>query len=418
MRAVPRRPSRPDAPFRRVLILHPNGPGQFARLAAHLAARAGARVVLLTRSPCVPIPGIRVVRCPPPGPPSPELHHCARWTEAAVRAGRAALRACLALRRDGFEPDLVIAHPGWGDALFLREAYPDGRILMYCEYFWHGRGTDVGYADHVGTDLDAQCRLRMRNGPLLIALDAADRLYAPTRWQRDLHPASLRGSIAVIHDGIDTERVRPDPAARFRLPGGRLLTPDDEVMTYVARGLEPQRGFPQLMRALPMLLAKRPALQVVICGADRVCYSYPPRGFACWREAMLAELGPLPARVQFVGQLARRDYLALLQVSSLHVYPSVPFVLSWSATEAMAAGCVLLGSDTAPVREFVRDGDNGFLVDARDPAALAASAADLLAARNGLARVRAAARETVRSRCALPDCLAAQEGLIAEMCGA
>jgi glycosyltransferase involved in cell wall biosynthesis len=133
---------------------------------------------------------------------------------------------------------------------------------------------------------------------------------------------------------------------------------------------------------------------------------------------MLAELGPLPVRVRLVGQLARRDYLALLQVSSLHVYPSVPFVLSWSATEAMAAGCVVLGSDTEPVREFIRDGVNGFLVDVRDPAVLAARAAELLAARNDLARVRAAARETVQSRCALPLCLAAQESLIAEMCGA
>jgi glycosyltransferase involved in cell wall biosynthesis len=155
---------------------------------------------------------------------------------------------------------------------------------------------------------------------------------------------------------------------------------------------------------------------VVICGSDRICYSHPPKKFATWREAMLAETGPLPPRVHFVGQLDYRNYLALLQVSSLHLYPSVPFVLSWSATEAMAAGCLLLGSDTAPVREFITEEVNGFLVDIRDPGAIARRAAELLAARAGLGGVRAAARETIAARCALPACLAAQEGLIEEMC--
>jgi glycosyltransferase involved in cell wall biosynthesis len=400
-------------PKRKILFLHPEGPGQFVHLAPHLASRHD--VVFLSRAAMAKLPGVRAVRCRPHRARDQRTHRYAGWTEAAVLAGQAALRACLQLQAEGFVPDLCIAHPGWGDALFLREAFPQTRILAYAEYYWRGTGADVGFADSVATDLDAQCALRMRNAPLLVSLEAADRLLAPTRWQRDLHPDWLRPHIEVIHDGIDVARARPDPGAAFTTPSGLRLTQADEVVTYVARGLEPQRGFPQLMRALPALLRRRADAQVVICGADTPAYGNAPEGGSTWRDRLEHEVGPLPPRVHFVGRLAYADYLALLQVSALHLYLSVPFVLSWSATEAMAAGCLVLGSDTAPVREFITDGLNGFLVDMRDPDAIAHRAAALLAQRAVLDPVRAAARETILQRCALNDCLAAQDALIEAM---
>ena len=233
----------------------------------------------------------------------------------------------------------------------------------------------------------------MRNAALLVSLEAADQLYAPTRWQRDLHPGWLRPKIEVIHDGIDIFRLRPDPGASFTTPSGVRLTAVHEVVTYVARGLEPQRGFPQLMRALPDLLRRRPDAHVVICGADNPAYGRAPDGAPNWRAALLDEVGPLPPRVHFVGQLPYADYLALLQVSALHLYLSVPFVLSWSVTEAMATGCLVLGSETDPVREFITEGDNGFLVDMRDPAAIADRAAAFAgAARRAASRARGSAR--------------------------
>lgn len=397
----------------RILFLHPEGPGQFLHLAPHLAARHD--VVFLSRATMAPLPGVRALRYRPHRARDQRTHRYAAWTEAAVLAGQAALRACLTLQADGFVPDLCIVHPGWGDALFLRDAFPKSQILAYCEFFWRGTGADVGFADNAATDLDAQCSLRMRNAPLLVSLEAADRLYAPTRWQRDLHPEFLRDRIAVIHDGIDVDRTRPDPAASFTTPSGIRLTAADEVVTYVARGLEPQRGFPQLMRALPELLRRRPDAHVVICGADTPAYSRAPETAPTWRQAMLDEVGPLPPRVHFVGPLPYADYLALLRVSALHLYLSVPFVLSWSMTEAMAAGGLVLGSDTGPVREFITDGANGFLVDMRDPAAIATRAADLLDRHAHFTDVRAAARDTIARRCALKNCLAAQDALIAAM---
>lgn len=397
---------------RRILFVHPHGPGQFVHLAPHLAVRHGHEVAFLSRETEVSLPGVRGLRCRPHRAPGRATHPYAAWTEQAALAGQAVLRACQALSRSGFVPDLVIAHPGWGDALFLREAFPRARILAYCEYFWRAEGADLGFADPTEAGLDARCTLRLRNAPLLASLEAADALVAPTCWQRDLHPDWLRPRIAVVHDGIDIARIRPDGAASFAVRGGPVLWAADEVATFVARGLEPQRGFPSLMRALPALLAARPNLHVVVAGADAPAYGPAPRSAATWREALLAEIGPLPPRVHFVGTLAYGDYLTLLQVSRLHLHLSVPFVLSWSLTEAMAACCLLLAADTAPVREFITDGANGYLVDPRDPAAIAARAAALLADPAVHAPLRAAARRTIEARCALADCLAAQAAMV------
>jgi glycosyltransferase involved in cell wall biosynthesis len=294
-------------------------------------------------------PGLRRARCRPHHGAGSATHRYAQWTEHAVLAGQAALRRCLALAGQGFVPDLCVAHPGWGDALFLREAFPRAKILAYCEHFWRAEGADVGCDPGTPPDLDARCALRLRNGPLLVTLEAAEMGLAPTEWQRALHPPSFQPMIRVVHDGIDTARLRPDPTASFTTPSGKTFRPGDEVVTYVARGLEPQRGFPALLRAL-------------------------------------------------------------------HLHLSVPFALSWSLswslTEAMATACLVLGSDTDPVREFITDGANGFLVDPRDPKAIARRAAELLAKRAGLLAVREAARRTFEARCALEPGPAAQAALI------
>jgi glycosyltransferase involved in cell wall biosynthesis len=352
----------------RILFVHQNAPGQFRHLAPHLAADPANQVVVLgERLNRVPGP-IRWVRYKTPQRASAGTHHYLHRIEASVRRGQVTARACLALQDDGFTPDLVIAHAGWGETLFLRDALPRARQLIYCEMFYRSEGQDLGYIPELPIDLDARCRLRAWNADLLASLEAMDHGIAPTAWQREQHPAVFHPRISVAHEGVDTDELAPDPAARFTLPDGRVLGPSDEVVTYVARNLEPVRGFPAFMRALPDLLRRRPAATVVICGEDGVSYGRKPPGHADWRRAMLAEAPIDPARVHFVGRLARPDYLRLLHVSSLHIYLTVPFVLSWSCIEALAAGRLVLASDVAPVREVIEDGVNGFLVDGRDPA--------------------------------------------------
>lgn len=394
-----------------VLLIHRQGPGQFIHLARALAAGAPGRVVMIAGS-LPPSPPCRMVAAPAARAPRRETHPYLHATEAAVLNGQATARAVLSLVAEGFRPDVVLAHPGWGDALFLPEVLPRTPLVIYAEYFYRTEGTEIGHDDDLALDAEARCALSLRNGPLLLALEAATAAISPTLWQRDLHPIAYRRKITVVHEGVDAQAVAPDLSATLRLACGTVLTAQDEVVSYVARDLEPVRGFPALMRALPHLLAARPRAHVVICGGDGVSYGRPPPGGGSWRARMLTETGPLPPRVHFTGTLPYRDYLSLLRISRLHLHPSAPFVLSWSVTEAMAAGALLLGADTAPLREIIRDGMNGFLAEARDPAAYAARAAALLARHGELDHVRRAARRTITLRFRREAALARQRAVL------
>ncbi len=399
----------------RILFLHQNAPGQFRHLAPHLAEIPGNQVVFLGERNDAASGKVRWLRYPAPQPSGRATHHYLHRMEASVRRGQSVVRACLDLRAQGFTPDVVVAHPGWGETMFLRDVLPRAAILSYCEMFYQAEGQDTGYIPETALDLDGRCRLRAWNADLLTALDTMDRGLAPTAWQRAQHPAAYQNRIAVVHDGVDMTEVRPEPAARFTLTDGRALTAEHEVVSFVARNLEPVRGFLTLMRALPGLLRRRPHAQIVICGEDGVSYGRPPPDGGTWRDAMLRDVPIDRARVHFVGRLARRDYLALLHVSSLHLYLTVPFVLSWSCVEALAAGCLVLGSDVPPVREVLDDGVNGFLVDARDPEAVADRAAGLLARRASLRPVRERARAMAAQRFDLRHCLDQQSRLVQEL---
>lgn len=398
-----------------ILFLHQNTPGQFRHLAPHLAGR-GANVVFLGQRLPGPMPpnAVQWRRYPAPPAPAPSTHAYLRRMDNAVRTGQAVARACLQLGRDGFQPDVAVVHPGWGEGMFLRDVFPRARVLSYCEMFYRAEGQDTGYIPETTLDLDGRCRLRAWNADLLAALDTMDRGLSPTAWQRDQHPDAYRNRIAVVHDGIPTDECAPNPLARFAVPG-RVFAPGDEVVTYVARHLEPVRGFLTLMRALPALLRLRPHAHVVICGADGQGYGRGPGSGGTWRDVMRREAPVDPARVHFTGPLARADYLRLLQVSALHLYLSVPFVLSWSCIEALSCGCLLLGADVAPVREVVEDGVNGALVDGRDPDAVARRAADMLARRALLGGLRAQARAGAVAQFDVRRCLAAQTRLVEEL---
>jgi len=401
----------------RVLFIHQNLPGQFRHLAAHLARDGGNEVVFVTKRRDRGIEGVTRVVYPQPRAVSPQTHNYLHQCEDAILHGQAAARACVALRERGFAPDIVIAHPGWGEGLFVKDVFGNVPLLSYGEFFYRAEGADVGFDPADSPDIDQICKLRARNAHLLMALEAADRTLCPTEWQRSLHPAAFHDRISVAFDGVDTETVRPDPAASIALPDGRRLSAADEVVTYVARTLEPTRGFPTLMRALPLLLALRPRARIVIVGGDGPGYGRAAPGGRSWREVMAEEVPVDPARVHFLGVVPYDDYLRLLQISSVHLYLTVPFVMSWSAVEALAAGCLVVASRTPPVEEFISHGRNGMLVDFFSPRALAETAARALAEPRSFAGMRAAARETVVRNYSLSVCLPRQLAIIEEMTG-
>jgi glycosyltransferase involved in cell wall biosynthesis len=399
----------------RVLFLHQNMPGQFKHLAPQLAADPANRVVFATAREGVKMPRVQKVWYKPPEEKIPS-HPYLRRSETAIRYGQQVARACLQLRKTGFTPDLVIAHTGWGESLFVKDVFPETKLLGYCEFYYHARGADSDFLTLQTPTLDSICRTRIRNSHLLLGLEACDRAISPTEWQKRQHPRELQAKISVIFDGIDTARLRPDPSATFELPGRKRLTAADEVVTFVSRTLEPYRGFPEFMRALPHILRRRPLAHVLIVGGDGNGYfGDPPPGGGTWREKMLAEVEIDPQRVHFLGRIPYDRYRALLQVSTAHVYLTVPFVLSWSMVEAMSSGCLIIGSATPPVQELIQHGRNGILVDFFDSFALADAVVDALDNRDKTLHLRAAARQTVLERYELRSCLRQQMRLIGDL---
>ena len=391
----------------RLLFVHQNFPGQYVHLAAHYAARPGNQVVALGQKDNVlrraRIPGVQLW-----GYGFQDEKTGAFETPAvrAIHRGQAVARAALQLRRRGFRPDVVLAHIGWGEALFLKDLFPEARLLLYCEFFYRGRGGDLGFDPEFPATADKVLRLRVMNAPLLMALDAADWGVAPTLWQRDRFPAAHRPRVSVIHDGIDTGRVAPGSRNASGAGG-------EELVTYVARNLEPYRGFHVFMRAIPEIQKRRPKARIVIVGGDEVSYSPRLPAGQTYRARLLRELdGRLDlSRVHFTGRLAYADYVSLLQRSSVHVYLTYPFVLSWSLLEAMAAGCLVVGSRTAPVEEVITDGKNGLLCDFFSPEGIAARVDEALS--RDQIPLRSAARHTVVERFDLRRvCLPAQLRLV------
>ncbi len=400
----------------RILFIHQNMPGQYRHLAPALAA-AGHEVLFATQRNDVDLPGVRRLTYPVPRRAHEATHHYLRLYENCVLAGQQVARVLIDLQQQALAPDVIVAHPGWGEPLFAKDIFPDVPLLSYCEFYYSGRGADIGFTPEEPATLDAMCRARARNAHLLLSLEACDAAVSPTHWQKRRHPYPLSDKIEVIFDGIDTSIVRPDPQARFELPGGRVLTREDEVLTYVARNLEPYRGFHSFIRALPRILEARPGATVVVVGGDDVSYGKGAPGGKSWREHMLAEVPLDLSRVHFTGKLPYDSYLSLLQVSSLHLYLTVPFVLSWSCLEAMAVGCLMLASSTPPVEEAILNGENGMLCDFNDSDDIADKAIAMLADRASLGHLRERARETVLQRYELKDCLARQAAKVLSLCG-
>ena len=260
--------------------------------------------------------------------------------------------------------------------------------------------------------LDSRLRIRTRNALHLLNLQTCDAGVSPTRWQKSLHPAGYHRKLAVIHEGIDTQLIAPNPEQAFTLPNGTVLTKQDEVITYVARNLEPYRGFHQFMRAVPQICARRPKAHILIVGGDDVSYGARTPDGKTWREHMLGEVSVDPSRVHFLGRLPYAYYLRLLQVSSAHVYLTVPFVLSWSMLEAMSAGCLVVGSNTAPVQEVIEHGKNGLLVDFFSPGEIAEAVTQVLDHPDRMQALRDAARQTIIERYEVRQSLRAYGNLI------
>ena len=383
-----------------ILFIHQNFPGQFKHLAPALV-KAGHTVTafILTKTDAKQWNGVRLFSYGLNRGNAKEAHP---WTvdfESKVIRGEACLKAALALKDQGYTPEVIVAHPGWGESLFLKEVWPEAKLKLYCEFFYHARGADVGFDSEFSSSDPADAgRVTLKNANMLLQFQSAYAGLSPTHWQASTFPQYIRDKITVVHDGIDTEVLRPNPSVSFLLDNGKSLTSDDEVITFVNRALEPNRGFHIFMRSLPTLLTARPNAQVLIVGKEGVSYGAQPPNGKSWKtifsEEVLPKLTPQQReRIHFLGTIDYPRFINLLQVSRVHVYLTYPFVLSWSLLEAMSVGCAIVASDTQPLHEAIKHNDTGLLVDFFDHNALADSVIRVLDDGDTRDRLGKAARE-------------------------
>lgn len=349
------------------LFIHQNFPAQFLDISRTLAADKKNEVLAMRQvDNGVKVPGVGILTYPMQSVRLTKQHPYLEEMEPKVIRGEAVASAARQLKAKGWVPDVIVAHPGWGEALFIKDVFPQARLVCYFEYFYNREGQDFNFdAEFPDYTFESLVRLKMKNSVFLHALQDADSGWSPSKWQRSTFPKWAQKKINVIPEGVDREYFKPNARAKFAVVNkGVTLTRKDKVITYVSRSLEPVRGFHIFMRALPEILRNHPDAHVVIVGNKKASYGPEPEGYGSWVEKMLAEVGNEldSSRVHIVGFLPKEQYRAVLQVSSAHVYLTYPFILSWSFLDAIACGAGIVASRTNPVTEVTGD-RNPFLFD-------------------------------------------------------
>jgi glycosyltransferase involved in cell wall biosynthesis len=401
---------------RGVLFVHNNFPAQFRGLAEALLAR-GVPCGAIGSATAPGVEGMPLGRYAMRRGTTQGIFPLAVRAEADLIRGADALRVGHRLKDSGFDPQVIVGHPGWGETVFLDELWPEAKRVMFSEFFYKGRGLDIDFDEEFfETTEQAVLAGKAKNAVMALALAEADVIVTPTGFQGSVLPKVFQRRVRVIHEGIDTEAIRPGPAEPFALPDGRIIAPGTPVITYANNHMEPLRGLHIFARALPRLMAQVPDAQVLVFGADAPRpYGGAPADGRTWREVIFEGLEIDAGRLHFLGKAAHAQMLAAMRLSTAHVYYTYPFVLSWSLCEAMASGCYVIGSDTPPLHDAIEDGVNGRLLPFFDVDALAE--AMIAACRDPQASrpLRAAARATAVAKFSSRDGREAWMALLREM---
>jgi glycosyltransferase involved in cell wall biosynthesis len=396
----------------RILFLHNNFPGQYARIVKYLEGKPGIEMVAGSLASNQQTSSIRQIGYKPHRAARDETHFALRFTEKAVIQGQSVYQAFMTARKRGWAPDIILAHSGYGDSLFLKDLWPDAKVLSYLEWYYNFRESEAVFLKPESIDDPyLQLAVRMKNTVFLHDLAAMDWGQCPTPYQKSQIPEAFQDRISLLHDGIDTEFFSPAPSATVSI-GDKTFRRGDPVISYVSRGMEPMRGFPQFMEAASILLKERPDAHVVVIGEDKIAYSTARTDGRTYLEWALEAFPVDRERFHFLGKQPLAVLRDIFRVSAAHVYLTVPFVLSWSMMEAMSTGALVIGSDTAPVRDIVSDGENGVLVPFFEPRRLAEQLCEALDHPGRFETIRANARALMLERFDMRDLTKAHFNLI------
>lgn len=392
----------------KILFLHRNFPAQFKHLAYELAKDKNSEVVFITAREEFSIEGVKKFVYKVKEPKN-DIHPFLSFTQEALIHGQQAANVAIKLKEQGFIPDIVYGHT-WGQTLFMKDVFPEAKLVCHFEWFYNSENSDVDFISSIPVNRNKKAEIRIKNSHLLVDLYSCDYGISPTNWQKEQFPKEFHHKIAVIHEGIDTDFFKPDPNSKIVLPHINLdLSDIKEIITYVSRGLEPYRGFPQFMETVKVIQQRRPDAHIVIVGEDNVFYGRKLPNNKTYKQLMLEKLPDLDlSRLHFTGRLPYDLYLKVIQASSVHVYLTYPFVLSWSLLESLSTGCAVVASDTQSVKEVIQNGVNGLLANFFSPNDIADKVDEILNNPDKYVPMRQSARDTVLQNYALKDLLPKQ----------
>jgi len=325
------------------------------------------------------------------------------WTRTLERGLCYAYGCWEMLEARRFRPiDLVLGRSaGQGSTLYFPIFQPGVPIVNLFDYFLHPRAHDLAEESGLEFPVEYFHWRRAANAMDLLDLENGVKPWTLSAWQRDLFPKEYRQDFLVLFDGVDTSRfARTANKTGQRMISGRAIPSETRVVTYVSRNLEQLRGFDRFIELANRLIRGRSNIICVVVGGFPVQRGLDVKFFnKNFREHVLSLNPPYdPERFWFLGSVTPTVLSEVLQCSDVHIYPSRPYVVSRSMVEAMAAGCIVLAGDTAPVREFITHGQTGLLVTPDDPDAWESQARAVLEHPDGHRPLGQAAAALVRER--------------------
>ncbi len=388
-----------------ILFVHQNFPGQYKHLAPALAKMENIDAYSISKED-KSLPNIKHYKYKINKGNTPGVNTLTVEFETKMIRAKAVADLCLEMKKEGIIPDVILSHPGWGESFLLKEVWPDAKFLNYFEFYYNTKDSDIDFdlkeTQRPNYDFDLITKLRARNAPFLSAFLQSDSMITPTEFQKSTAPEIFKDRISVVHEGIDTKQIKPNPDANLRFKNetnGKVenITKKDKVITFVNRNLEPYRGYHIFMRSLPEIIKKNPDAYILIVGGDQVSYGATPKE-GSYKDIYYNEIKdkiPKDNKIRFCGVVPYNIYLNLIGISSVHVYLTYPFVLSWSMLEAMSMETLIIGSKTKPVEEIIKDKKNGLLVDFFDHKGLASKVNEVLSNPDQYSSIKKEARKTI-----------------------